>query len=271
MVRSTTTLGAILIAVAMVGTGCGDDDGMGDAGTGDTGTGDTGTGDTSTPVDTGTGDTGMDPMADVRVIHLSPDAPGVDVFVGDAAEATITNLEFPDSTAYLPVPAATYTFNVRVTGMPMMDPVLTFADMALTEGMMLTAVAWNEVAAIDGLAVTNTSDGLDAANFRVRAVHAAKDVGEVDIWNIPEMGEPTPVWPDLAQGAVGDEVDLPAGAYTLGVDADDDGTPDLIFELPEIPAGALVNAYAVSEDDSTIYLVAQLPDGTTARIDPTTP
>jgi hypothetical protein len=259
----------------MITSGCGDDGGTGDGGTdtgmaSDTGmTGDTGmAGDTGTMGDTGMmGDTGAGEMASVRVLHLSPDAPNVDVFVGDAADAVVSDLAFPDGTDYLMVPVGTYTFNVRVAGMPATDPVLTFADVALTADQQLTAVAWDEVAMLSGLAVNNDSDGLDAANIRLTAIHAAGGVGEVDIWNIPESGDPAPLWENLATGAVGDAVDVPAGAYTVGIDVDDDATPDLTFDLPDLAAGTVANAYAVNDGDD-VFLIAQLPDGATARIDP---
>ena len=56
--------------------------------------------------------------AKLRVIHLSPDAPAVDVAVaGQApADAAVKNLSYPDATGYLTLPPATYDFEVRLTG-----------------------------------------------------------------------------------------------------------------------------------------------------------
>jgi len=76
--------------------------------------------------------------------------------------------------------------------------------------------------------------------LRVRAVHAAPGVGQVDIGNIPAAGEPTPLWTNVDFGVAGDAIDLEAGSYTLGVDVDD-MTPDLTFVLPELPAGTFAN------------------------------
>lgn len=53
--------------------------------------------------------------AAVRVIHVSPDAPAVDVAV-KGGDVLIENLAFPDGSDYLMVPAGTYDLEVRPTG-----------------------------------------------------------------------------------------------------------------------------------------------------------
>jgi hypothetical protein len=90
----------------------------------------------------------------------------------------------------------------------------------------------------------------------------------VDLWNVPVSGEPTALWTDVDFGGAGAALDLPAGAYTLGVDVDDDASPDLLFELPELPAGTFANVFAVNDEAGEVFLLVQLRDGSTARIDP---
>jgi hypothetical protein len=91
-------------------------------------------------------------------------------------------------------------------------------------------------------------------------------VGQVDIWNIPATGAPSPLYTDVDYGVAGGAMDLPAGAYTIGFDVDNDANPDVVFDLPSLPAGTVANVFAVSEG-STVFLIAQLQDGTVARID----
>lgn len=57
----------------------------------------------------------MDGNARIRVIHTSPDAPGVDIAL-KGGDVLITNLEFPAASDYLEVPAGTYDLEVRLTG-----------------------------------------------------------------------------------------------------------------------------------------------------------
>ena len=90
-------------------------------------------------------------------------------------------------------------------------------------------------------------------------------MGQVDIWNIPNNGAPAVLYMDVDYGVAGGYMDLPAGAYTIGFDVDNDATPDVVFDLPSLPAGTVANVFAVSQG-SAVFLIAQLQDGTVARI-----
>ena len=54
----------------------------------------------------------------------------------------------------------------------------------------------------------------------------------------------------------------------MGIDVNNDASPDLVFDLPELPADLFVNLYAVNDNSGNVFLLAQLPDGATVRIDP---
>ncbi len=56
--------------------------------------------------------------AQLRAVHLSADAPAVDVAPrGSAvADAVVTNLAYPDATGYLSLPSGSYDLDVRLTG-----------------------------------------------------------------------------------------------------------------------------------------------------------
>ncbi len=201
------------------------------------------------------------------MVHLSADAPAVDV-LADGADRVVTGLAFGEGTAYLTVDEGTYDFAVVPAGGAVDDSVLDINDLMLEADGYYTAVAYGELASISALLLEDDFDGLDAGNIRVRAIHTASAVGEVDIWNIPETGDPAPLYENVPFGVAGDYLDLPAAAYTLGFDVDNDASPDVIFELPALPAGTVANVFAVS-DTSGVYLLAQLEDGTLARVDPT--
>lgn len=205
----------------------------------------------------GDGDAGF-----IRVLHLSPDAPEVDVYAGEAR--AVESLSFGESTDYLELPSGTYTFDVTASGAT--DPVLTFEDTEIATDARYTAVAFGTLASIQGLALVDDGSDLPADTIRVRAIHTAAAVGEVDIWSIPDEGAPQMIYENLGFGEAGDAIDLPAGAYTLGVDANDDAVPDLVFALPDLGAGTVANVFAVSQEDA-VFLVAQLDGPTTARID----
>lgn len=226
----------------------------------------TGEKDTGTPTD----DTGTTAgLASLRVAHLSPDAPAVDVFVDGTADAIVTGLEFGSGTDYLELPAGTYTFKVAPAGAGVDAAVLTIADLALAEGTFATAVAYDNLTSISAKALSDDDSGLMAGDFRVNVMHAAPGVGEVDIWALTEDGA-APLLENVPFGANA-ALDLPAGAYRVGLDVNNDAVPDLTFALPELPAGLYVNLYATNSAEGDVFLLAQLPDGTVSRIDPEPP
>ena len=72
---------------------------------------------------TGPGEVGI---AQVRVVHLSPDAPAVDVAVN--GEVAVAGAAYLDATGYLPVPAG----DVRITVTPAGDGALVTYDADLS-------------------------------------------------------------------------------------------------------------------------------------------
>jgi len=205
--------------------------------------------------------------AEVRVLHLSSDAPAVDVYLNEGASPAVTDLAFETGTAYVEVDAGTYQVDVTAAGSPLSSAVLTVPGLELMADGRYTAVAYDELASIKPLALEDDYSDLDSGAIRVRAIHTAPAVGQVDIWNIPVSGDPTPLVTDVDFGEVGLYADLPAGAYTLGFDVNDDAMPDVVFSLPSLPEGTVANVFAVS-DGGDVFLVAQLEDGSTVRIDP---
>lgn len=236
-----------LAALALAG-GCGDDDG----------------GAETVDMDASTGMA----TASIRVIHLSPNAPEVDVFANAQPSPVVAALGFPQGTGYLEVPSGTYTFDVAAAGATPSDAVLSIEGLALAGDTFYTAVAIDELDSISALALVDDYSGLAEGDIRIRAVHAAPAVGEVDIWNIPAEGDPAPLYENVPFGVAGDALDVPAGAYTLGFDVDDDATPDVIFDVPALEAGTVANVFATNDGAGNVFLIAQLRDGSTVRIDP---
>ena len=211
----------------------------------------------------GVGDVQIDEAtARIRVLHLSPDAPAVDVFVNAGDQATVSALAFESGTGYLDVPAGTYDFQVAASGTTASDAVLSIEGLALDGDIAYTAVAFGDLADISALALVDDSSNIDAGNIRLQVSHTAAGVGTVDIW---ELTGGSMLVENFEYGATG-TLDVPAGALELGLDLDDDASPDVTFSVPELGADIAVNVFAVL-DATGPFLLAQLPDGTTARVD----
>ena len=208
--------------------------------------------------------------SDIRALHLSPDAGIVDVYVNNAL-LFVEMLDFTEGTTYGTVDAGSYTINIIPTGGdPATDSV--FDIPVILEGdMAYSAVVYGALGGtgLGALLIEDDTTGLAGDKIRVLVAHTADGVGEVDIWNIPEMGDPSLLLENVDYGDSALLPDLPAGAYTIGFDADNDAVPDFIFALPSLDGGEQYNVFAVL-DGTDLFLIAQLPDGSTAQINPST-
>jgi hypothetical protein len=116
--------------------------------------------------------------AQLRVLHASPDAPAVDIYIDDAIVEGWTNVPFGTISDYLDVPAGDYNFKVFATGTtegPVID-----ADVSLAAGKAYTAAATGELASITPAVLED--GGMSASDeAMVRVVHFSADARAVDV------------------------------------------------------------------------------------------
>lgn len=197
--------------------------------------------DTETPTDT---DSDTDSAADgaaIRVVHASPGAPAVDVYVAGSSDPVITNLAYGETSDYIGVAADDYVFEVRATGEAAdSDPVFSTETLTIAEGDSITAIAAGQVGGEGDAAfrILPLADGFDDAGDGAiaRIVHAGSDAPAVDI-DVGNDGsaEFEGVAPYADSGAAG--VQLPAGeALQVGILSG--GEAVTAFTTPELPAGA---------------------------------
>ncbi len=204
----------------------------------------------------------------IRAIHLSANAPNVDIYADEEPPPAVADLAFGESTPFIDLDEGTYTFNLTAAGSPPPPPsVLDIGPLQLQRNQAYTAVAFNELASIQALALVDDLSSTGTGNIRFRAIHTAPGVGEVDIWDVTDPDNPAPLYTDVNFGDVGAYAVVPAAAYTIGFDVDDDAVPDLSFETGDIPAGSILNIFAVN-DGPDVFLIVQFLDGTTVRLDP---
>jgi hypothetical protein len=113
--------------------------------------------------------------ANVRVAHLSPDAPPVDVYVNSTK--ALSGVSFKDISSYLPVPAGSANF--RVTPANAASPVVIDATVNLNEGGNYTVAATGLLASIQPLVLED--DRGTTGQSKVRFVHASPDAPAVDL------------------------------------------------------------------------------------------
>ena len=201
----------------------------------------------------------------VRVVHASPDAPNVDVWVD--GETVLTDVPFTAVSDYLSVPAGTYNIQVTATGDT--TPVIE-ADLEFAAGSATTIAAVGLLADIGPAVFTDditTADG----QAKLRAIHLSPSApADVDI----AVTEGDVVVPGLAYPEASGYLTLDAGDYPLEIRAAGDSAAALEFDVT-LEANTNYTAFAMDAEGGVQVIAAvdatgtaEMPD--TALAQPTT-
>lgn len=174
-------------------------------------------------------------MARVRVVHASPDAPAVDVWVDGSV--AFSSAPFKGITDYASLSPATY--NVQVTPTGATEPVVIDADLDLAANTDYTVVAVSLLADIEPLVLIDNNAAPAAGKAHVRFVHASPDAPAVDI--AVANGGPV-LFANVPFKGVGDYLPVDAGTYDL--EARIAGTETVALSVP-----------GVTLNDGTVYTI----------------
>lgn len=166
---------------------------------------------------------GTDADACVNVIHASPDAPNVDVWVN--GEPALTDVAFQDFSGWLALPAGEYHIVVTPTG-EMADAAVIDATLTLEAGIAYHVAAVGDVANIAPAVIEADLSATADGDARIRVIHASPDAPAVDI----ALTDGDVLIPNLMFGAASDYLEVPAGSYDLEVRVA--GTTDVALALP---------------------------------------
>jgi hypothetical protein len=151
--------------------------------------------------------------ANVRVLHASPDAPSVDIYLDDAVVDALTNVPFGTISDYLPIPAGDHNVKVYATGTTS-DPVID-ADVTVASGASYTVAATGALESITGQ-VLEDEPSARCDNAQVRVVHFSADAPAVDVATVGAAPADAVV-KNLEYPNATDYLDLPGGTYDLEV------------------------------------------------------
>jgi len=210
--------------------------------------------DAETEMESPTEDTATETASEgaaVRVAHLSPDAPNVDVLVnGDAA---LEDVAFGTISDYLALAADTYT--VAITPAGDAETTVFEGEVTVEAGQAYTVAAIGEISegadqAFEPLILEDDTEPPSSDTARVRAVHVSPDAPAVDI---TVGGGETVLFDGVAYGESG-STEVPAGDYTLEIRGDtesNDGDVVADFDVT-VEGGQAYSAFAggyLSPDD----------------------
>jgi hypothetical protein len=146
--------------------------------------------------------------ARVRVIHASPDAPAVDIYLNDSK--AITNLAYKAASDFAAVPAGSYAVKVTATGAT--DAVIS-ANLPLEAGQSYTVVAVGQLADITARVYVDDTSSQASGQARLRVIHASPNTPGVDV---AVTGGPVLI-NNLAFPDASDDLDVDAGTYNVEV------------------------------------------------------
>ena len=175
--------------------------------------------------------------ARVRVVHASPDAPAVDVWVNGSV--AFSNAPFKGITDYAKLEPGTY--NVQVTPTGATEPVVIDADLALETQTDYTVVAVGKLENIEPLVLVDNNSAPAAGKAHVRFVHASPDAPAVDI---AVTGGPV-LFSNVPFKGIGDYLPVDAGTYDL--EARIAGTETVALSVPGVSLadGAVYTIFAM--------------------------
>jgi hypothetical protein len=178
--------------------------------------------------------------AQVRIVHLSPDAPAVDVLID--GQVALEGVEFGNASEYLDVPAGERQITVRAAEN---DTVVFEGNVTVEAGTDYTAAAIGEVSEETfGPAIyVDDFETPDDGNASVRLIHASPDAPAVDV---TVAGSGAVLYDNVTFGNASDYATVPAGDYTLEVrpaTADDDGDVVTTFDV-SLSGGTVYSAIA---------------------------
>ncbi|GKW47267.1 MULTISPECIES: DUF4397 domain-containing protein [unclassified Planococcus (in: firmicutes)] len=199
-------------------------------------------------------------MAKVRVVHASPDAPAVDVYVN--GDLTLEDVPFKADSGYLDVPAGTHNVEVFAAGSEYAEgSAVLQADLTVEAGKAYTVAAANTVDSLE-FVVAEDSMSVTEGKTKIRVGHLSPDAPAVDVGLIGGDA----VFSGAEFPGITDYMELDAGTYDLEIRLPD-GTQVLPLEGTELKADTVYSVFAVNTADSLEVLAlvdyegAASPDG----------
>lgn len=157
--------------------------------------------------------------ARLRIVHASPDAPAVDIYVNGGK--VLENLPFREYSEYLSLPVGTYNVEIKVTGT---DTVVKQLSVPLEAGKDYTALAVGYVGGgqpgFDVMGLEDDNTAPEDGRVKIRVAHTAPGAPPVDVYVTTPfetlMGK-EPVLTNVPFKAASGYLSVPIGMYQARV------------------------------------------------------
>lgn len=202
----------------------------------------------------------------LRVAHLSPDAPAVDVWVDGGV--VLQDVAFGDFSSYLKLNSGMH--RIQVSPANQTTPIVIDAQVTLTTGTYTTVAATGRLASIAPVVLADDVSR-ETTKARIRFVHAGTDAPPVDI----TLTDGTILFPDVQFREAGNYLAVPGGSYDLQVRLAGTETVALSFGDVPLSNNTTYSVFAVGllSDGSlkaTVSVDSPGSGSTTVELDPAT-
>jgi Domain of unknown function (DUF4397) len=174
--------------------------------------------------------------AKMMVVHASPDAPGVDLYVA-GSKVNTDPVEFLDATGYLSVTEGTRNVKVNVAGT---STTVINADLPFTKNVNYTLFAVDSVSKLSTVRLTDDLTAPAAGKAHVRFVHLSPNAPAVDV----AVTGGAVVFANKSFKQSTDFTPLDAGTYNLEVRVAGTSTVALDLDPITLTAGKIYTVYA---------------------------
>ncbi len=187
--------------------------------------------------------------AEVRIVHASPDAPAVDIFVDD--KALVEGAKFKDVSNSLPLSAGSHKVEVYEAKTKGTKDSIIEATLVVDGGKSYTVAAVNKAENLELQAFTNNKQGMDG-KASLRVAHLSPDAPAV---NVGPKGA-APLFKDLSFKSISGYQVVNPGSYDLSVSTAD-GKEILSLPRTNLQSGKNYTVLAVNTADKLETIVLQ--------------
>lgn len=189
-----------------------------------------------------------DTMSYIKILHASPNAPAVDIYVND--NKVVENLAFSEATDYLPVEPGSYNVKVYATGTtdnPVID-----VDIEVPEKTRVTVAAIGNLPDIELLPISENIVTKMSNDTHLRVAHLSPNAPAVDV-TLPKGDV---LFENVEFGEVTAYINMLRGVYTLQIRPT--GSSEVVLTIPNVEF--MPNFYY------TIYILGQLQGTPSLRV-----
>jgi hypothetical protein len=159
--------------------------------------------------------TGNPTLSNVRIIDASPDAPGMDIYLGESVLAY--NLGFGTITSYVPIAPGSYSVNADIANSRTQ---LVTASGTFLASQQYTVLIGNYAATLQELVLKDQSIPAPSGDIAIRMIDQSVRTGALDIYLVPSgstLAQTKPFLSGIVFNTNTGYMNIPTGTYTLVV------------------------------------------------------